>query len=180
MNPRALLGVVAGLAVAAVGVREALIIVTDEKPLAAQERCDTGAELSRESDGGRAYTCLVVVDAGEPDCRSIQPPEVCAPTFVRERRKLTQSTHVRAKRDDGTCLIREPLPGIDAGFKTPRYFGTGNRFPRAWAVGPGCEEVAGLVSDKADSDVDEAELLKRDAGDRIVWFDAGTKGGASR
>lgn len=166
MNPRSLLG---ALALGAVATLSA-IVVTDEPPLAAEERCDTPAALSRLPDGGRGYTCLVVVDAGEPNCDGIRPPEVCHPTYLRERRVLTRSTHVRAPRGqrDGGCLIREPLPGVDAGWKAPRYFGEGNRFPRAWAVGPGCEEVAGVVSDKADDDVDEGELLRRDAGERIV------------
>lgn len=161
MNPRSLLGAVAfAVLTLTAGV---VVLKGDEQPIAVQEKCDRPAMLAKDSDGGRAYVCDVIVDSGL-DCTRTQAPEECQPTFMYERRRLTQSTHVRARSNDGTCLIREPLPGIDAGFKTPRYFGAGNRFPRAWAVGAGCEEVAGLVTDKADSDVDETELLQRDAG----------------
>ena len=158
--------VLASLVLSAAILATAVGVLTDETPLAAEERCDTAAELARDVDGGKAYVCGVVVDAGLPDCDNIRPPEVCAPTWILAKRRLTQSTHVRAPKGqtDGGCLIREPEPGLGGGFKAPRYFGAGNRFPRAWAVGPGCEEVAGVVASKEDTDVDETELIKPSTG----------------
>ena len=135
MNP---LAAAAALAVAAVATF-AIIEVRNEAPLDVLEKCDLPAQLGRDADGRKVYTCAVIVDAGL-DCSRITPPEVCELAPVYERRRLLLSTHVRATRDDGTCLIREPLPGNGGGFRAPRFFGIGNRFPRAWAIGPGCEE----------------------------------------
>lgn len=165
MNPRVLLGALALAAV--VGGTLSVIEVRDEKPLDVGEKCDTYARLARNPDGGRGYVCGVQVDS-DIDCSQTKPPEVCNTFPVYEYRRIAQSTHVRAPKGqrDGGCLIREPRPGIDAGFKAPRYFGEGNRFPRAWAVGPGCEEVAGQVDSTEDGEVEEAVLLSRDAGER--------------
>ncbi|MDP2270911.1 MAG: hypothetical protein Q8K32_09285 [Archangium sp.] len=162
MNPRA--AVAAALAVAGLATF-AIIEVRGEKPLEVLEKCDLPAQLGRDADGGKVYTCAVIVDAGL-DCSRITPPEACELAPVYERRRLTQSTHVRAVRDDGTCLIREPMPGVVGLYKAPRFFGLYNRFPRAWAVGSGCEEVAGMVDDKRDGEVEESELLTRDGGSK--------------
>jgi hypothetical protein len=169
MNPRVLLG---ALALAATVATLSLVEVRDEQPLAVDEKCDTYARLARQPDGGRGYVCGVTVDAGV-DCSQTQAPELCRTWPVYEYRRISQSTHVRAPKGqrDGGCLIREPMPGLSGTFKTPRYFGEGNRFPRAWAVGPGCEEVAGQVESREEGEVDEAVLLSRT---RDAGTDAGT------
>lgn len=158
MNPRA---IIAGAALGAL-VAVVSIIATkgDEKPLDVAEKCFEGAHLALNLDGGRAYWCPVQVGtARSPDCTATRPPEECPDLPVLEARLLTQSTHVRAPKGqtDGGCLIREPRP--DGGFGAPRFFGELNRMPRAWSVGPGCEEVAGLVDNAKDSDRPEADVL---------------------
>ena len=154
MNPRQ---VVASLSISAVIVATSLVIVSgSDKPLDVAEKCDTPARLARDTDGGVAYVCGVIVDSGV-NCDRTRAPYLCDNVFAYAPRKLIRSTHVRAPRNDGTCLIREPL--VDGGWAAPRYFGDGNRFPRAWMVGVGCEEVAGVVDDVRDSDKPEAELV---------------------
>lgn len=55
MNPRALLGVVAGLAVAALGVREALTLTGDEQPRTAQDVPLEPSKVVALRDGGTGY-----------------------------------------------------------------------------------------------------------------------------
>lgn len=149
MSSRNLLGALA-LAGLGLGVVIGGVSLLEPPPLGAEEIV-IGTRLFPLPDGGKGYAVTVIVDGG------IELRRVAGSNFVRAPMGQT----------DGGCLIREPLPGVGGGFKTPRFFGEGNRFPRAWAVGPGCEEVAQFADDVRDSEKSEDELVQKmlDAGE---------------
>lgn len=140
MNPRVLLGVVAGLAVAALGVREALSLTGDEQPREAQDVELEPSKVVPLRDGGTGYAQRVrAIDGGEVT-------------------RLVQPECVRRLADAGVNACRQRLD--DGGVRDP---GALNRFPADAAVGTRCQKVACSVflGDDADEEEDVAVTRER-------------------
>lgn len=138
MNPRALLGVVAGLAVAALGIREAIVIVGDEKPREVQDVALEPSKVVPLRDGGTGYVQRVrVVDGGEA-IRLVAPE--CA-------RRLA---------DAGVNACRRRIE--DGGSVDP---GALNRFSADASVGVRCQLVACSIYAGEAADEEETVLVAR-------------------
>lgn len=139
MNPRALLGVVAGLAIAALGVREALILTGDEQPPQAGDVPLHPQKVVGLRDGGIGYAKEVRTADGGVATRVDSAPEC-----------------VRRLADAGVGGCRRVLS--DGGIVDP---GTLNRFPADASVGTRCSPCACSVYLGESADDEESVLVER-------------------
>lgn len=174
-------GLVAGLALAALGVGVALTgdekapeaketlsavprLAADVKPLGA-EKTLTPEFVALSADAGKTYLVVVEVDAGCPvlvgqlrDGGMVDAGMFCS--VAQEFRSTTPRCVWKARAGDD-CRRRETLQ--DGGARV-RDFGELNRFAAGEAVGAGCQPVACTVLDKADAEFGDDELLERERG----------------
>lgn len=141
MNLRRFLGVVAGLSVAALGVREAL--VGDEKPPQVGDVALHPEKVTPLLDGGSGYTQEMRTADGGRVVRLVSP------------------SCVRRLSDAGVNACRRALS--DGGVVDP---GALNRFSADAGVGTRCQLVACSVFEGESADVEETVIVERsrDAG----------------